>query len=281
MYSCIHCSQQFKSSQSLNSHQKAHSTTKHTLGYVLGAGKYKKEQKNNRLKLYNTDPKHCMYCANVLPLGNDINVRKFCNRSCSAKYNNKLRCKNVESRDLPFVNTCLQCNNQFNAKMKKVKFCSDSCRSTHRSHNPRELTEELLSKLRKGGQRSALAQSASRRSVNEQLFYDLCLGLYTNIECNVCFFNGWDADVILHDERVAVLWNGKWHYVQLNKKHSVAQVQNRDKIKVKEIIKTGYIPYIIQDLGRPGKKANIKFVNDQFQLFKYWLNQLHVNTAVY
>lgn len=49
-------------------------------------------------------------------------------------------------------------------------------------------------------------------------------------------FNGWDADIIIPNIKVAVLWNGKWHYEQIKKGHSVKQVQNRDKIKLKEIV---------------------------------------------
>ena len=31
-------------------------------------------------------------------------------------------------------------------------------------------------------------------------------------------FNGWDADIILTDLKIAILWNGKWHYEKLTKK---------------------------------------------------------------
>ena len=76
-------------------------------------------------------------------------------------------------------------------------------------------------------------------------------------------FNGWDADVIIEDIKTAILWNGKWHYVQLTEKHSVKQVQNRDSIKIEEIIKSGYTPYIIKDMG----KYNPAFVEEEFNKF--------------
>jgi hypothetical protein len=78
---------------------------------------------------------------------------------------------------------------------------------------------------------------------------------------NEPIFNGWDADIIIEDYKIAVLWNGKWHYEKITKKHSVAQVQNRDKIKIKEIIKTGYTPYIIKDMGRENKEFVIEEFN--------------------
>jgi len=80
----------------------------------------------------------------------------------------------------------------------------------------------------------------------------------------------WDADVILHDHKIAVLWNGRWHYEQLRKGHSVKQVQARDRIKIRAIEKRGYIPYIIKDMG----KHNKKFVEQQFELFKQFIEQL-------
>ena len=80
-------------------------------------------------------------------------------------------------------------------------------------------------------------------------------------------FNGWDADIILPDLKIAVLWNGKWHYEKITKKHSVKQVQNRDKIKIQEIIQTGYKPYIIKDMG----KYKVNFVKDEFEKFQKYI----------
>lgn len=76
-------------------------------------------------------------------------------------------------------------------------------------------------------------------------------------------FDGWDADVILPDSKIAVLWNGIWHYEQIHSKHSLAQVQSRDKIKLKIIEKYGYQAYIIKDMGRYNKN----FVETQFDMF--------------
>lgn len=59
-----------------------------------------------------------------------------------------------------------------------------------------------------------------------------------------------------------MLWNGPWHYKKITKNHSVKQVQNRDKIKIEEIKKAGYIPYIIKDNG----KYNTNKVENEFNL---------------
>ena len=119
----------------------------------------------------------------------------------------------------------------------------------------------LASKM---GKLSVISQSKTRRSKNEIYFAELCKQYFINVLENKALFNGWDADVILENEKIAILWNGKWHYEKITKKHSVKQVQNRDKIKIKEIKNLGYEPYIIKDMG----KYNRKFVEQQFEIFK-------------
>ena len=47
----------------------------------------------------------------------------------------------------------------------------------------------------------------------------------------------WDADIIIHDYKIAILWNGAWHYKQISKNSSLIQIQNRDVIKINEIKK--------------------------------------------
>jgi hypothetical protein len=76
-------------------------------------------------------------------------------------------------------------------------------------------------------------------------------------------FNGWDADVVIEDIKVAVLWNGPWHYRKIKSNHSLGMVQNRDRIKIKEIEKSGYVPYVIRDDGN----ENNSFVESEFNKF--------------
>lgn len=67
-----------------------------------------------------------------------------------------------------------------------------------------------------------------------------------------------------------MLWNGPWHYRKITKNHSVKQVQNRDRIKIKEIENAGYVPYIIQDLG----SYDINKVNEEFTKFIEYTHKL-------
>lgn len=122
-------------------------------------------------------------------------------------------------------------------------------------------TPETKIKCSISGRKSASAQS--RRSKNEILFCSLCESYFKDVKNNIPIFNGWDADVIIEDLKIAVLWNGIWHYKKVNAKHSLLQVQTRDKFKIKQIIKCGYTPYIIKDVG----KHNINFVKEEFDKF--------------
>ena len=126
---------------------------------------------------------------------------------------------------------------------RKHKFCGVCCSNVSRGRN------------------SALKQKESRRSKNEISFYNLCKNKFKNVLNNEPIFNGWDADVILCDFKIAILWNGNWHHIKITTNHSVKQVQSRDKIKAKEIKKCGYIPYIIDDYGREDKV----FVKSEFK----------------
>jgi hypothetical protein len=190
----------------------------------------------------------------------------FCSRSCANirehtdEVKNKIRnsvikfCKEhpkkKRKRKKPkYYKICEYCEQKFETNNKRQKFCSKKC---------------VSNRLREAGIKSANIQRENRRSKNEMYFAELCKKKFKNVLTNIPIFNGWDADVILPDLKIAVLWNGKWHYEKITIKHSVKQVQNRDKIKIHEIKKAGYIPYIIKDMG----KYNKLFVEKEFEKFK-------------
>lgn len=148
---------------------------------------------------------------------------------------------------------CLLCQKTFYVRpSKKGIFCSTSCHLTHR------MKQGQASMM---GKKSVSIQSKNRRSKNEIYFSQLCEQKFNQVKLNEPMFNGWDADVIIEDFHLAILWNGKWHYSKIKEKHSVEQVQNRDKIKQKEIVEMGYEPYVIKDMG----KWNKQFVEEKFQ----------------
>src|SRR5690606_21398659 len=114
-----------------------------------------------------------------------------------------------------------------------------------------------------GGRKSAISQGDSRRSKNEIHFASLCEEKFTNVLTNAPIFNGWDADIIISDYKIAVSWNGQWHYVPIISEKYLTDVQRRDKFREENIIKCGYRHYIIKDMG----KENSAFVLSEFEKF--------------
>jgi hypothetical protein len=155
---------------------------------------------------------------------------------------------------------CPICKEEFQPTRSSAKLCSKQC------SNDLWRTEEYRKNAKEngkiGGKISATSQS--RRSKNEIYFSELCSTSFI-ITTNEPFFDGWDADIIIHSDKIAILWNGPWHYQQISKTQSLKQVQTRDKIKMDMIEKKGYTPYIIKDMGRYSKK----FVTQEFEIFLF------------
>ena len=192
---------------------------------------------------------------------------RFCSRSCAnsrersddvkAKVSARLMGR-VTGKAYAGENTCQHCKSLFtvDSRTKPNKYCSSSCANAARAAHGRV-----------NGLKSA--SITHRRSKNEILFAKLCADHFGDVITNEPIFNGWDADVILPQFKVAVMWNGPWHYKKLTEKHSLSQVQNRDRIKLKEIENMGYYSYVIRDDGSYSEK----FVRDQFEIFKTWIGE--------
>lgn len=178
---------------------------------------------------------------------------KFYKINKNKKISNSLK---KEKANTKIEKECQNCKSIFITTKKSRKFCSKKCANI------------LNGKLRgrKGGLISATKQN--RRSKNEIYFAELCKNYFKIVKTNEPIFNGWDADVIIEDLKIAILWNGKWHYEKITKKHSLKQVQNRDKIKVDQIKDHGYIPYIIKDMGSENKI----FVEKEFDKLLEYIN---------
>ena len=205
----------------------------------------------------------------------------FCSRSCANSRILSQEQKEKISKSLIKKNHLKNYTRERNFKICKVcraeyilakgistpMFCSMKCYGYYKSHKRDFLSEETLLKYRECGKRVAQYFKENRRSKNEIAFCELCKTKFEKVLNNEPMFNGWDADIILPDLKIAILWNGRWHYEKITSKHSVEQVQNRDKIKINEIIKSGYYPYIIKDLGKYSKKK----VNEEFGKFNIFL----------
>ncbi len=154
------------------------------------------------------------------------------------------------TRSVTYVTkTCPACNNEFTVTKahKNLVTCDQEClKLLYKQKSEAGYFKNIGSA---GGKVSAAVQV--RRSKNEILFAALCekYFIYDEVVCNEPMFDGWDADVTLKKLKIAILWNGIWHYKQVRKDHNLEHVQSRDRIKKKIIEKLGFIPYIIKDMG--------------------------------
>jgi hypothetical protein len=190
---------------------------------------------------------------------NETSNKYFCSRRCAglsrSSNNNKIYPNKKTKRDrISLKCSWDECDNIIERlNSDKLRFCSSTC------HIKWQNKHQNLSQM--GGR--ATRDLEIRRSKNEICFADLCCKNFKEVKTNDAMFNGWDADIIIEDLKVAVMWNGIWHYKKITKNHSVKQVQNRDKLRIIEIEKMGYIPYTIKDMG----KYNPLFVEKQFNQF--------------
>jgi len=189
---------------------------------------------------------------------------EFCCKKCARAYstkNKRIEINKSVSETLTGTGNgnvtliCNECNKSFVVEWRRRKqlSCSKSCSTSYfMKHN------NMASIM---GLKSVAAQKHIRRSKNEILFAELCKNRFISTEFNAPIFNGWDADVIIHDHKLAILWNGNWHHKKITSQHSVEQVQKRDQKKMEEILELGYKYWVIEDFG----KYNSKFVEEKFQ----------------
>lgn len=170
------------------------------------------------------------------------------------------------------IRLCLMCGKEYNPRRTVQILCSNLCNKLYQVKDE-EQRKKTIEYCRKGGISSAKSQQ--RRSKAEIYFADLCIQHFgsNDVLCNELFFkdkngNFWDSDVIIPSLRIAILYNGIWHYKQVRKDHNLKQVQARDRIKEKVIINNGYTYYIVKDMGG----FNEKFISREFFLFLHKLS---------
>lgn len=257
MFSCLICDKKFDSQKALN----GHNTSVHS--------KHFRSHKVSCTKI-------CPKCGNTFLIDRLLTKegikslhgeKTFCSRKCANSHiqtaeANKKRSKALKGKK------CLRkigVHSHRKHKIKNEKKC-EICGNIIYSRRKTCSKKCYIELQRKLGVQTA--SKVCKRSKNEIAFYDLCKNYFKNVDHNTPIFNGWDADIIIHDIKYAILWNGVWHYKKITKRHSLSQVQNRDKIKINEIIKCNYIPYTIKDLGG----YNINFVKLQFDRFIEYFN---------
>lgn len=194
---------------------------------------------------------------------------KFCSRACantrahSVETKQKIQqsvteqaqSKHIEAKQAYALapNYCTICGNILPYALRFRSTCSEDCFHEAASAAGRHAATKI-----------------AKRSKNEINFCTLCEDYFgiENVLHNEPLFNGWDADIILVDQKVAILWNGPWHYRKVTEQHSLEQVQVRDQIKIAEIIKAGFTPYIIEDSAKKSKNS-VEVQEEFFKLLKF------------
>jgi YHS domain-containing protein len=88
-----------------------------------------KEMGKKNLEEYNKSPNRCKFCDKILPY---LGSPKFCDTSCSAKYNNPLRRKEATK------NHCLNCDCEVG---RQRSFCSNKCQGEKTTKSLYQLIE--------------------------------------------------------------------------------------------------------------------------------------------
>ena len=167
---------------------------------------------------------------------------RFCSKECAKSYSsksldntNKKLAKCIDCGTSIFINkrastknckckicknkhTCIICGKEYVyiKGQNTVKFCSKECQQEYHNNKKKYLSEDAIYRLSEAGKKSANSQKDIRRSKNEIEFCKLCESKFDLVRHNESIFNGWDADILIYDIKLAILWNGKCHYEKNN-----------------------------------------------------------------
>lgn len=243
---CLNCGNDFKPKK----HERKYCSKKCFSEFQVNNPElYKDSRKRGGIirskKLTVLQPIQCGYCKDL------FKPRDSHKKYCSEK------CFHLSSRTFSEKN-CKGCNVLFRPQCSRGLYCNKLCFNEFQRKNPEPHVE--------AGRKSAEIQNL--RSKNEIYFYELCKQEWSDALPNKRMFNGWDADVVLPKHKVAVAWNGVWHYRGVTYGRSLIKTQKRDNLKKKEINKCGYLLYTVKDMGSEDKS----FVHNEFNLFKQYIN---------
>jgi hypothetical protein len=133
----------------------------------LKSRKIQIQQYEARIQEYLKNPTKCKFCKSILPYEKRSN--KFCNTSCAASFNNKLRPKEK--------NFCLNCGKEISIK---GKFCNNKCQGEHR-------IKQSINEIEKTGvfPHNEKTNETTRSSVRKYL-----IAKYGH-KCSICGLSEW------------------------------------------------------------------------------------------
>ena len=133
----------------------------------LKSRKIQIQQYEARIQEYLKNPTKCKFCKSILPYEKRSN--KFCNTSCAASFNNKLRPKEKK--------ICLNCGKEISIK---GKFCNNKCQGEHR-------IKQSINEIEKTGvfPHNEKTNETTRSSVRKYL-----IAKYGH-KCSICGLSEW------------------------------------------------------------------------------------------
>ena len=147
-----------------------------------GRIKQKEKSKQNRTEYYK-NPKLCLSCKSIIPFEKKLE-NKFCNKSCSASYNNKGVRRHGKSHItlskgeiLLHKPLCKQCG--LECKNIRSTFCSPEC---HKSHQYYERLDDWIF-----GKENPKARNFFKRYLTETYGY----------KCSCCSISEWNGKSIV------------------------------------------------------------------------------------
>lgn len=233
----------------------------------------------------------CAYCQRIFQLEqHDFDKRRdnfslCCSLACANKFNNhrsndrKIKTSKMiaELRKLKHENEIKNAKNTifYRGKMRvadKQNICIICSKTFFHCHFRKICSPKCNSLLSKrsgnkgGSTTSSLSFHKRARSSNEKLLFSKVLEIYPDTISNKRMFDGWDADIIIPSLKLAIHWNGPWHYKSIMGDELLERVKLKDQLRYKAIETCGYSNYIIQDLG---KMDHVKVELEFTQLIKY------------
>lgn len=190
---------------------------------------------------YNDNPKFCLRCLSMIPY--ECRNNNFCSYSCAAISRNLSRGPHKEETKEKISRK--QKNQIHQKRVSKITWC-EICSSLIKGKRKTCSIKCLRLKQSQIGMKSAAKRII--RSKDEIELFELCKNHFKSVRHNEPIVDKWDADIIIDDLKLAILWNGPWHYKQMpHKNHSLKQVQTRDGIKIQKLSAAGWTTKIFED----------------------------------
>lgn len=134
----------------------------------------KKEYQQDIIDAYYKNPKLCKQCGKPIPY--EDRRKDFCDRSCSAKYNNHKRAKQpcLDSNEKYF---CLNCGKELTySHSSRMKFCDASCQQEYRY-------KQYIDRWKKGEETGTVGKYDVSNYIRKYLFDKY------NSSCQLCGWN--------------------------------------------------------------------------------------------